>query len=459
MSRRRSSAPAAGVPSDRVLRYYIRDPNKAYRDFHLWVPAAIGGTAAVLGGLTLETSTGTLVLYRKAGSHYILPRHYPWQGEVVNLPVEVDRIQYTDGVTLRPNQVDAFAAFAAAPNGTLELSCGKGKTVLACKKIAHEGLRALVVAPAGVVPQWVSEIERFLGFTPGVVQGQSRQEWETPVVVASSKTLAAHRDRIPLELRTRFGLIIYDECHHLSASELSTIAPMFIGKRYGLTATVKRADGTESAYLHQLGHVFYTDTTQELTPSVYFVRLDTEADMKDREILDCTGALNIPRLRKKLGVLDVRNQRIAAHIRQAVANGRRVLALTHSVDGAYALQAVLGEDMAAVVTGRQRNGQKRLEAFKGDKVVIASTEIAGEALDAPHLDTLFLLTPFTTTRLLTQAPGRVLRKKEGKERPIVVVFEDAKIPPLRAMCRTMRREFISSKYDVENVPDVIDQAS
>ena len=443
------------VPSDRLLRFYVRDPEKSYRDYHLWVPAALGGTAAVLGSLTLNLPARTLVLYRKAGSHYVLPRHYPWHGDTVNLHTEVDHVQYTDHVQLRENQKEAFAAFVAAPNGVLELACGKGKTVLACKKIAHEGLRALVVAPAGVVPQWVSEIERFLGFTPGVVQGQGRQEWETPVVVASSKTLAAHRDRIPLELRTRFGLIIYDECHHLSAAELSTIAPMFIGKRYGLTATVKRADGTEAAYLYQLGQVFFTDTTQELVPHVYFVRLDTDIDMKSAEVVDCTGAMSVPRLRKKLGVMPERNQRIAAHIKQALASGRRILALTHSVDGAYALQDILGADIASVVTGRERNGKKRLEAFQGDKVVIASTEIAGEALDAPHLDTLFLLTPFTTTRLLTQAPGRVLRKREGKEHPMIVVFEDVKVHPLRSMCRAMRREFLRYKYTVENVPDVI----
>lgn len=388
------------------------------------------------------------------GTHFRLPRHYPWPGVVTPVAVEVDRLKFTDGVTLRDDQIPAWTAYAVAHNGLLVLACGKGKTVLTCKKIAHEGLRALVVAPAGVVPQWVEEIRRWLGFTPGVVHG-TRQEWDSPVVVASSQTLVARLDRISFDIRTRFGLVVYDECHHLSAAELSGIAPLFFGRRFGLTATMERADGTEAAYLHHLGEVFYKDVTYALKPTAYFVRLDTEIDVKTAPVNDCRGELSIPRLRKLLGTLPDRNERIAAHIRVALANGRRILALTHSVEGAHLLGEILGSEVAVVITGKQRNVKVRLDAFKGDKVVIASTEIAGEALDAPHLDTLFLTTPFTSSRLLTQAPGRILRAREGKAPPIVVTFEDSKVRPLRAMCYGMRKEFIKHRFTIENVPDVI----
>lgn len=451
-----SSAAIAAEPSDRLLRYYLRDPEKAYRDFHLWVPA-VQGTPAVLCGLTLDTSKGPLVLFRRYGTHLQLPRHYPWQGRVEETPIAYARVRFDDRVTTRPGQADAWAALRMAKCGVLQLICGKGKTVLALKKIAHEGVTTLVVVPAGIIPQWVKAAQQFLGVTPGIVQG-SKQEWDRPLVVASSKTIAQSGAKLPLELRTRFGLTIYDECHHMSSEELSKVAPLFSGMSIGLTATVNRADGTEAAYLYQLGPVFFMDTKPDLVPQVHFVQLGTQIDMEDASVFtavtDCRGDLSVPRLRSYLGAMPERNAIIAEHVRRAHSHMRSVLALTHSKAGAYALRDLLG-DIAVAVTGDMRNLNARMAAYTSGKIVVATTDVAAEALDAAHLDTLMLLTPFTTERLIIQAPGRVLRAHPDKGEPIVVVFEDTAVHVLRNMCKKLRKGFVAQGFPVRNATDAV----
>jgi superfamily II DNA or RNA helicase len=70
--------------------------------------------------------------------------------------------------------------------------------------------------------------------------------------------------------------------------------------------------------------------------------------------------------------------------------------------------------------------------------VFAVSKYGREGLDSPDLDTIITCEPMSSHNSLQQFMGRVLRKKEGKHRPVIVFLEDD-IGPMMGMCNTLRR--------------------
>lgn len=96
---------------------------------------------------------------------------------------------------------------------------GTGKTFVALKAMARLSKPALVVVSTlDLQAQWSERVEEGLGFTPGLLGG-GRHEIR-PVTVATYNSTYLHAE----ELGDRFGLIIFDEVHHLPAPNYRVIA-------------------------------------------------------------------------------------------------------------------------------------------------------------------------------------------------------------------------------------------
>ncbi len=139
----------------------------------------------------------------------------------------------------RDEQRDAIAAWMATQRGCVIMPTGTGKTEVALHAMAQTATSTLIVAPVrDLMYQWHRRILAGLGYDAGVI-GDSRFRVR-PVSVTTYDSACIHMER----LGDQFGLIIFDECHHLpgpvrgDAARMSA-APM----RMGLTATPQRSDG------------------------------------------------------------------------------------------------------------------------------------------------------------------------------------------------------------------------
>ena len=157
-------------------------------------------------------------------------------------------------VVLRDYQNQALDAWIANGNrGIIVLPTGSGKTLVGIKAISLLNTPTLVVAPTlDLVDQWRSRLKKEFKTEVGVLGGG---EWDIKALTVSTYDSAyIHADK----LGNKFGLIIFDEVHHLPAAGYRNIAEMFASPyRMGLTATFEREDGLH-AELNRLvgGKVF-----------------------------------------------------------------------------------------------------------------------------------------------------------------------------------------------------------
>lgn len=321
-------------------------------------------------------------------------------------------------------------------------------TVCALAAVAAGGQPALIIVPSTLLMnQWASAAAKFLpGVDIGVIHGPpSGWRWRKPLVIASVHTLRLHRRSVTPEIRSWPGLIVYDEVHHLPAVGLSVTADMFVGRRLGLSATTRRADGREPLVFTHLGPVFYQNLRPDLTVNAIFQLTPTSVNLNDptlaKSVRDVHGQLNMSKIRTFVGVHPGRNQWLADYIRWAMTVRDKVLVLTHSRDQVYLLDQRLrdsGFDDIALCTGTEGT-ENRLELIDRHRLTLATAHLAREALDIPDLDLLMLLSPFggkiAGENGMQQAMGRLLRVGTNKQAPTVLVFWDHLISRYDNMCR------------------------
>jgi len=384
-------------------------------------------------------------------NHIRLPRHMtrlqsvPETGYTdITKNITWENVKFRKEITPRDKkQEDAWAAFEKADNGILSIACGGGKTVLGLKKVAQRGYPAVVLVSNGaLMEQWADRAKTFLGMTDdeiGVVKAE-KQQWDKPLVIAMLQTVTSRIDSIPMDVRMRFGTVVFDECHHMSARTFVSVADLFYGARFGLTATTDRSDGLEEVYYAHIGGVFYSDKSSEINAEVYFKYMPTRS-VDDREITK-RGELIISKLYDILATDNSRNKTIKADIKGALAAGRKVLVLSHSVAHVESLSSELARELPRKKVGMVHGGikhDKRLPIIEESDVTVATFSLAKEGLDVPALDTLFLVTPFKDPGAFQQCRGRVERNYHTKKPPIVVVYEDVNITVSKALCASLKR--------------------
>jgi superfamily II DNA or RNA helicase len=149
--------------------------------------------------------------------------------------------------------VDAW--LRADGRGLVVLPTGAGKTIVAFDAIARLSVRTLVVVPTiELLRQWRLGIAERLSVPAeqvGVIGGGERRLG--PITVITYDSAAMPRRRL-----AGFGLIVFDEAHHLPAeSYRAIVAKCAAPWRLGLSATVQRADGRHAELMQLVGEVVY----------------------------------------------------------------------------------------------------------------------------------------------------------------------------------------------------------
>jgi superfamily II DNA or RNA helicase len=174
--------------------------------------------------------------------------------------------------TPRPYQKEALDRWLAGDRrGVVVLPTGAGKTQVAIMAIERSKRATLVVVPTlDLVRQWYDLLRACFGEPIGLIGGG---EYDVQPITVSTYDSAYMKME---HLGARFGLIVFDECHHLPSAAYALAAQLSLAPfRLGLTATPEREDGREADLEHLIGPTVYRRDIVELAGG-YLAPYDTE---------------------------------------------------------------------------------------------------------------------------------------------------------------------------------------
>ena len=205
--------------------------------------------------------------------------------------------------------------------------------------------------------------------------------------------------------------------------------------KYGLSATVHRADGMIAATYALLGHVVHTvpdEAVKDKIMQVGIKPLGTGVKLS-RECLNTDGTINYTKL---IGYLCENKERTHYIGSWIVAEADHpCLILSDRLNHLEALMNTLPHsmrEMSVMISGKMttKKGKAEREQAIEDmrtgrkRYLFATYSLAKEGLDIPCLERLFLTTPQKDYAVITQSIGRIARTHEDKKPPIAYDFVD-----------------------------------
>jgi superfamily II DNA or RNA helicase len=349
----------------------------------------------------------------------------------------------------RPYQAEAIEAWRTARGrGVVVLPTGAGKSHVAILAIDDKRRSALVVAPTlDLVRQWYDLLRISFGGPVGVVGGGDHDVQTLTVTTYDSAFL--HMEH----LGDRFGVVVFDECHHLPSGSFALSARSCLAPyRLGLTATPERSDGREVDLDLLIGPVVYRKDIVELSGDYladYDVeRVSVELTEEERSLYESERAI----YRGFLGSHGIRmsspsgwgefimHSSRSGEGRRAMAAYRtqRRLAFAASAKLEYLehLLAVHRHDRAILFTQDNATAYEISRRFlvpaithqtkikersqvlaglaEGTFGAVVTSRVLNEGVDVPDANVAVVLSGSGSVREHVQRLGRILRKKDGK---------------------------------------------
>jgi superfamily II DNA or RNA helicase len=356
-------------------------------------------------------------------------------------------------------QSEALAAWVAQRGrGVVVLPTGAGKSHVALMAVALKKRSTLVVAPTlDLVRQWFDLLGATFGGPIGLVGGGEHDV--QPLTVTTYDSAFLHMDH----LGRRFGLVVFDECHHLPSGAYAHAARACLAPfRLGLTATPARADGRESELDGLIGPFVYRKDIVELSGDYlaeYAIeRISIELSSGERAEHDAARATYrefVKRCGIRMGhasgwsqfillasqseegrraMVSYRRQRELAfapsakleYLEHLLHAHRRDRAVVFTQDNATAY-AVARRFLVPVIT-HQTKVRERSEILaglaKGTYRAVATSKVLNEGVDVPDANVAVILSGSGSVREHVQRLGRILRKQGNKRAVLYELVTD-----------------------------------
>ncbi|HEX3557580.1 MAG TPA: DEAD/DEAH box helicase family protein [Pyrinomonadaceae bacterium] len=433
----------------------------------------------------LRFDAGTLLL-DGAGAEARVPSQFRWDARVLRWRAPAwsyrqvvgelvrEKVEYEDHarayhqfdfptkflVEPRPYQQQAIEEWKkAGRRGVVVLPTGAGKSLVAQMAIELVKRSTLVVVPTiDLMNQWYDLLLSCFQAEVGLIGGGY---FETGALTV---TTYASAFRFMERLGNRFGLVIFDECHHLPASVHRYAAELAIAPfRLGLSATPERADGADALLEELIGPFVYRRETHELAGEYLsdytVVRLRVELNAEERAAYERERDIFRSFLREKgIGLSSLRGFQMFVAASARSSEGRRAMMAYRESKrialGTDSKLRVLSEllqrhrrekvliftaenEMVYRISERflvpaitHATGVKErrawLEAYnRGEVLALATSKVLNEGVNIPDASVAVVLSGSGSTREHIQRLGRILRKLPGKEATLYeVVTQD-----------------------------------
>jgi superfamily II DNA or RNA helicase len=349
----------------------------------------------------------------------------------------------------RTYQLEAIRDWLAARGrGVITLPTGAGKTQVALMAIMDRKRSTLIVVPTlDLVRQWYDELSKAFAIDVGVVGGGTYDV--RPITVTTYDSAYLHADKFG----DQFGLMIFDEVHHLPSASYQLAAKLSLAPyRLGLTATPERSDGQETVIDDLVGPIVYRKHIEEFAgeylASYDVVSVGVELSESERAEYEAARQIYLSFVRQqgiRMGTANgwndfVRRAARSADGRRAFAAYRRQKSLAVAATGKLlALDEILHrhrterslvftlENATAYAISRRfllpiithhtkvKERSQILEYFAaGQYRTVVTSKVLNEGVDVPDANIAIVVSGTGSVREHVQRLGRILRPRDGK---------------------------------------------
>ena len=393
-------------------------------------------------GFWIGNTPKKLLLYQLVSGDLVLPygtlmdiMHIEKNIEIDARFSDVEKVDYDCNVPLYDYQEKAKDYMCKVGCGILQSPAGSGKTQIGISMIASLGKRALwLTTTKDLLLQSKKRAEQYMNKSLIGTITEGKVNIGTGVTFATIQTMY----KLDLTLyKDVWDVVIVDECHSCSGSPTKVtrfskvLNSLSARHKYGLSATVHRADGLIKTTYTLLGKVRYIvpdSAVKDRVMNVKIERVDTNVSIP-RDALDTDGTANYTKLITSLSTNTKRNKLITDKL---IENSKHYnLILSDRLEQLYCLYKQLPfelQEMAVVIDGKKSKmaREQAIEDMRaGNKhFLFASYKLAKEGLDIPRLDRLHLATPQKDYAIIVQSVGRIARTFKAKEQPICFDYVD-----------------------------------
>ncbi len=349
----------------------------------------------------------------------------------------------------RPFQSEALSAFReGGGRGVVVLPTGAGKSHVALLAIDDRRRSSLIVAPTlDLVRQWYDLLRASFATEVGIIGGGSHEL--KPLTVTTYDSAYLHMQHIG----NRFGLVVFDECHHLPGETYKLAAELCLAPfRLGLTATPERPDGRDAELSRLIGPVLYRKDIVELSGEYLAdyetVRVDVALSREEQLEYAAERKIYLEFLRSQgirmgspAGWQDfIRRAARSVAGRRAFEAYRRQRELAFGASGKLRyVQRLLEQHRAErtliftqdnataylvsrtflipVITHQTKVKERSeiLERFaRGDYGAVVTSKVLNEGVDVPEASVAIVISGSGSVREHVQRLGRILRRQADK---------------------------------------------
>jgi superfamily II DNA or RNA helicase len=365
--------------------------------------------------------------------------------------------------TLREEQLAAAKELLKHDNGVLSATTAFGKTIVALWLIAARRTSTLIVVHRKqLLQQWKERVACFTNLESEEIGeiGAGKDNRKNKIDIALIQSL--FRDGKVKDFVRDYGMVIVDECHHISAFSFEQVLREAKAKYvYGLTATPVRKDGHHPIVFMQCGDIRYR---------VDYRRKNSKQSFHQKVIVKQTGfrmpeelkqtEVYINQLYQALIKDDNRNDLIINDIISAVVQGKSPLILTERkahVDFFFEKLSGFAKHIIVLKGGMGKKQfqdvMKRLKSISEneERIIIGTGKYIGEGFDDSRLDTLFLTLPISWKGLLQQYAGRLHRTNKAKTEVVIYDYVDMEVAVLAAMYQKRLKGYRNMGYQVSDM--------
>ncbi len=349
----------------------------------------------------------------------------------------------------RPFQSEALRAWREAKGrGVVVLPTGAGKSHVAVLAIDDKRRSTLVVAPTlDLVRQWYDLLRTSFACDVGVVGGGTYDV--QPLTVTTYDSACLHMDH----LGARFGLVVFDECHHLPGPSYALSAELCLAPfRLGLSATPERSDGQDAKLVRLVGPTVYRKDIVELSgpylAEYETVRVEVDLSAEERAEYELERAIYLDFVRsqgirmgsargwndfimraarsgpgqramrayRRQRELSLGAQAKLEHLERLLEAHRTEKVLIFTQDNATAY-SISRRFLVPIITHQTKIKERSeiLERFADGRYrAIATSKVLNEGVDVPDASVAIVISGSGSVREHVQRLGRILRRKGDK---------------------------------------------